>query len=125
MEVTPLVPQGLQVIQSYGGGGFTVAGVRHRGSILVMPNRTLAWALRAGDDLSIEALGSVIAEISETDLLLVGTGGTGLLISAPVRAALKGARVAVESMATPAACRTFNVLLAEERRVAAALMAFE
>lgn len=83
MEIVPLVPAGRQVIQSY-GGGFVVAGVRHAGSVVVFPDRTVAW---------------------------------------PAASRAEAASLPADVLA--AASRTFNVLMAEERRVAAALLAIE
>ena len=123
MEITPLVPGGRQLIQSYGGGGFTVAGSRHVGSIVILPERTLPWTVATATDLSLASLDVVTA--TGVDLVLIGTGAVGTMVPPTLRAALKAAGVAAESMTTASACRTFNVLLAEDRRVAAALMAIE
>ncbi len=124
VEAIPLVPRGRQqVIQSYGGGGFTVAGQRYRGDVLVFPERTVAWSGTA--DPSLESLADVAAAGADVALLLLGLGINGGLAAPALRAALKKSGIAVEAMTTAAACRTFNVLLAEERRVAAALLAIE
>ena len=123
VEAIPLVPRGRQqVIQSY-GGGFTVAGQRYRGDALVFPERTVAWFGTA--DPSLESLAAVTAAGADVALLLLGPGANGGLAAPVLRAALKKSGIAVEAMTTAAACRTFNVLLAEERRVAAALLAIE
>jgi uncharacterized protein len=123
-ELIPLVPRGRQqVIQSYGGGGFTVAGQRYRGGVLVFPDRTVAWAGSA--EPSLESLAAITTPGAEITLLLLGLGAQGGLASAALRAGLKQSGISVEAMSTAAACRTFNVLLAEERRVAAALLAVE
>lgn len=124
VEAIPLVPRGRQqVIQSYGGGGFTVAGQRYRGDVLVFPERTVAWSGAA--DPSLESLVAVTGAGADISLLLLGLGANGGLGSPALRTALKKWGIAVEAMTTAAACRTFNVLLAEERRVAAALLAIE
>ncbi|MSP19928.1 MAG: hypothetical protein EXQ93_00005 [Alphaproteobacteria bacterium] len=124
MEITSVVIKGRQLIQSYGGGGFMVSGMRHRGAVLVFPDHTTAWPA-ANPDVSLEALAEVVAAATDIDLLLIGTGAAGTLVTPTLRRALKDVGIAVESMTTPAACRTFNVLAAEERRVAAALIAIE
>lgn len=125
MEVTPLVPQGRQIIQSYGGGAFTVAGQRYAGAVLVFPQRTLAWPIAAGSEVSLNSLAAVTAATDEVDLLLMGLGLQGAIAPAALRVALRQSGIAVEAMSPAAACRTFNVLLAEDRRVAAALLAIE
>lgn len=115
-----------QVIQAYGDGGFRVAGIAHRGSLLVFPQRTLPWGVREADGVDIDSLGDVIAVArAEVTLLLVGCGRTFLPPSEPLRTALRAAGIALEWMDTGAACRTFNVLLQENRPVAAALIAVE
>ncbi len=123
MEIVPQPVQGLQVIQGYGDGGFRVAGLRQSGSLLVFPRRTVTWAVTEFERLTIADFSPVLAAKAEVDLLLVGTGATSQLASRELRAALRAEGIGLEAMSTSAACRTFNVLLAEERKVAAALIA--
>ena len=120
---TPQIGADRQLVQSYHGGGFTVSGVRHEGSLLVFPDRVLPWAVRRMDELTLASLEAVHAPGPAPDILVVGTGAGFALFPPDLRAAVKGWGTVVEAMATPAACRTYNVLLAEERRVAAALIA--
>lgn len=124
-DTTPPVGPDQQLIQAYDAGGFTVSGVRHDGPVLVLPERTLAWDVRDMAGLTAERLEAVRTAVPRLDLLLVGTGTRFLLLPPALRAAIRAWGVAVEAMATPAACRTYNVLLTEERRVAAALMVVE
>jgi uncharacterized protein len=123
MEVKPVVPAGRQLIQAYREGGFTIAGVRHRGSVLVLPDRTLAWPVREFAAITIESIEPIIGAKALVELLVVGCGQRFALAPQALRDALRACGIAVEAMATPAACRTYNVLLAEDRRVAAALIA--
>ncbi len=121
---TPKIAADRQVVQAYGGGGFTVSGVRHEGSVLVFPDRVLAWPVRAADELALAALEPLRAPPGPVpDILVVGTGARFSLFPPELRRALREWGAVVEAMATPAACRTYNLLLAEERRVAAALVA--
>lgn len=122
-DITPLVPEGRQVILSYGGGGFRIAGASHIGSVLVLPGRTRAWPVTAMAELMVETLAPLWEEGAAVEVLLIGTGPRTVLLPPPLRAALKERGIVADVMATGAACRTFNVLLAEDRRVAAALMA--
>ena len=123
MEVTPVVAAGRQLIQAYREGGFTVAGTRHEGSLLVMPERTLPWRVDTLAAISIESMAPITAADPAVELLILGCGPSFALAPAHLRDALRAHGIAVEAMATPAACRTYNVLLAEDRRVAAALIA--
>ena len=124
MEITPLVERGRQMIQSYGGGGFVIAGERRTGSVLVFPDRTMPWAVREFAELAAPELVEATAAAA-IELLIIGSGGSAEPASPALRAALREAGIAVDVMATGAACRTFNVLLAEDRRLAAALIAVD
>lgn len=125
MDLTPLIPSGRQIVESYGEGRFRVAGQLHQGAILVFPERTLAWSVASAEQASLENLGPVLAGAREgiVELLLFGQGPRMLLVPAALRQGLKAVGIVVESMDTGAACRTYNVLMAEGRRVAAALIA--
>lgn len=125
MDITPLVPKGRQMIQTYGAGAFTIAGVRHAGSVLVFPARTEPWPVAEASRIAFADLQAVVDAGAEVEFLLVGTGTSPAALPAAVSAALRAAGIAVEVMDTGAACRTFNVLLAEDRRLAAALIAIE
>jgi uncharacterized protein len=120
---TPQFAPDLQVLQGYRDGGFTVSGVRHAGSILVFPDRTLAWPIGGFGELDLLAFEPVRMAQPIPDILLVGTGAAFALFPPALRAAIRAWGSVVEAMATPAACRTYNLLVAEERRVAAALIA--
>jgi uncharacterized protein len=123
MAITPAVPAGRQLIQSYHPGGFRIAGIGHAGSVLVLPERTLAWPVSAPDQVTAASLAPIVAAAPAVELLILGLGPRFLMVPAELRQALKGHGIAVEAMDTGAACRTYNVLLAEDRRVAAALIA--
>jgi uncharacterized protein len=127
MDITPLVPEGRQIIESYGSGRFRIAGQVHQGSVLVFPDRTESWSVASSDMASEATLAAVLAagNRGEVELLLIGCGLRLVPVAQPLRLALRAAGIGVEPMDTGAACRTFNVLLAEGRRVAAALIAVE
>lgn len=125
MGQTPPVRPGRRVIDGYGGGGFRVAGEAHRGSILVLPDRTVPWPVSGIADLSIDSLAPVIACDPRPEILLIGCGKSAAMIPPALRQALREQGIVIDAMDTGAACRTYNVLLSEERRVAAALIAVE
>jgi uncharacterized protein len=125
MDVTPLIPQGKQVIDAYGDGGFRVSGIRVEGSVIVFPDRLHAWSVAALAEVSAALLDQVrlAGQAGQVDLLLLGTGARMAQIDRGLRQELRAAGVVIEVMDTGAACRTYNVLLAEGRKVAAALIA--
>ncbi|MCF8468175.1 MAG: Mth938-like domain-containing protein [Sneathiella sp.] len=116
--------EGQQLINGYGEGGFRVSGIRHEGSVLILPEKTLAWPLSSIDELSLESL----SDLTETDdhsieILLIGCGGGMAFIEDDIRLPLRKRGIVIDTMNTGAAVRTYNVLLLEGRRVAAALIA--
>ncbi|MCT7375344.1 Mth938-like domain-containing protein [Chelativorans salis] len=116
---------GRAAIDAYGNGGFRFAEMSHRGSILCLPSGIHGWAAEDATALGEEDFARPLAEADAIEILLVGTGRALLPLPAALRVKLKEAGMAVETMATGAAVRTFNVLLAEERAVAAALIAVD
>lgn len=112
-------------IDAYGNGGFRFADMSHRGSVLLLPSGIYGWAVQSVGDLTAESLEPVLAEIETVDVLLIGCGRDLAPVPRDIRDALKGHFISCDSMSTGAAVRTFNVLLAEDRRVAAALVAVD
>ena len=112
-------------IEAYGNGGFRFAGMSHRGSLLCLPGGMFAWEATAPADVTLASLEPVFAAADQLDVLLIGLGGDIAGIDPAVRAALKERRIIVEAIATGGAVRTYNVLLAEDRAVGAALLAVE
>ena len=116
---------GRHLIDAYGAGGFRFADMSHRGSILVLPSGIHAWNARSPADFTRDAFAPVLAEAAAIELLLIGTGPTIAALPEPLRRVLREAGLRVDPMATGAAARTYNVLAAEDRRVAAALLAVD
>jgi uncharacterized protein len=124
MDITPLVPKGRQLVQGYGDNGFRISGTRYEGSVWILPEQTLAWPVSAISDVSPDTLKELIAlSAQHVRILLIGTGKSMLPMPMAWRTMAREADVALEAMDTGAACRTYNVLLTEERSVAAALIA--
>ena len=98
---------------------------RYRGSILVLPDWAAAWPLTTIDQLDLASLEPVLAAEPRVEVLLIGCGPAMALIDPALRAAVRARGVTLEPMDTGAACRTYNVLMAEDRRVAAALIAVD
>jgi uncharacterized protein len=112
-------------IAAYGNGGFRFAGMSHRGDLLCLPSGIYGWEAPPANALDEASLERVIAEADAIEILLVGTGPDLVPLRAELRARLREAGIVADPMATGAAVRTFNVLLAEERAVAAALIAVD
>ncbi len=121
METPPAAATGRQLIESYGDRRFRVSGAVYEGSVLVLPERSLAWPVAAIEELSLDSLAPVVAAAIE--ILLIGCGPRLARVPEDLRQALREAGVVAEPMDTGAACRTYNVLIAEDRPVAAALIA--
>jgi len=123
MEIAPLPQYDRQVVQGYGKGGFRVSDREWRGAIIVLPTRTLPWAATNPLELSLAQFDAVRdAGDPPIEFLLIGTGAKLMLLPSKLRADLRALGLALETMDTGAACRTYNVLIGEERRVAAALL---
>jgi uncharacterized protein len=112
---------GRHVIEGYGRGGFRFAGMSHIGSILALPSGVHAWAIEG--ELAFGDFATVLAEREQFEYLLVGTGQRALSLTKPFALALRDAGLRFDIMDTPAALRTYNVLLAENRLVAGAFLA--
>ena len=110
-------------LDAYGNGGFRFADMSHRGSILCLPSGIYGWNVETVGDLTTTAFSQVLKEAAEIEILLVGTGATMEPPGAELRRTLISAIPGTDIMSTGAAVRTFNVLLAEGRAVAAALLA--
>lgn len=121
MDVTPIIPAGRQVIDSYGASGFHVSGAAYQGAILVFPEDTEPWPVETLADVTLASLKRVI-ERGTVQILLLGCGRRMQPVPPALRQGLRQAGIVVDAMDTGAACRTYNVLLAEDRRVAAALL---
>ncbi|NVP58183.1 Mth938-like domain-containing protein [Mycoplana rhizolycopersici] len=110
-------------IDAYGNGGFRFADMSHRGSVLCLPSGIYGWSRTDAVGLSPADLQRVLDEADQIEVLLVGTGTEIRPLSEELRAALRERRIRSDPMSTGAAVRTFNVMLAESRAVAAALIA--
>lgn len=123
MNASPMAPAARKLIERYGNGGFRVSGEALTGSILVLNDRVLPWPVDQIGALSVDSLQPIIDAKPSIEILLLGCGPRIAFIPPDLRKALRAAGVVIEALDTGAACRTYNVLLAEERRVAAALIA--
>ncbi|HEY7845113.1 MAG TPA: MTH938/NDUFAF3 family protein [Bradyrhizobium sp.] len=110
-------------IDAYGKGGFAFADMSHRGSLLCLPDAIWAWDVARPEQIDKFSLERVFAAANGIDTLIVGTGTNVWVPPQDLRAALRAVRVVLDAMQTGPAIRTYNIMLGERRRVAAALIA--
>lgn len=110
-------------IDAYGNGGFRFAEMSHRGSLLCLPSGIHGWNVTEGDPLEVELFRQILDETADIEVLLVGTGRDIQPIPPELKAQLRQTGIVSDPMNTGAAVRTYNVMLAESRAVAAALIA--
>jgi uncharacterized protein len=110
-------------IEAYGKGGFAFADMSHRGSLLCLPEAIWAWPVTKAEDIDKAALARVFAAAAGIDTLIIGTGTDVWMPPSGLREALRAVRVVLDAMQTGPAVRTYNIMIGERRRVAAALIA--
>jgi len=113
-----------KVVDAYGKGGFTIRGQLFTGPIVLLPDAVLPWTFGDIAALAFEDFAALtsIEPARRPNILLIGMGARTQFVTPAVRASLREAGIVADLMDTGAACRTYNVLLAEERRVAACLV---
>lgn len=123
MDVTPLVREGLQLIQSYSDKGFKITGTAHESAVFVFPDETVPWNdVSDLTSLTNQSFDALVTQKNEIDVLLIGMGKRMKPLPADLQKHLHANGLYPDVMDTGAACRTFNVLVAEGRRVVAALL---
>ncbi|MEQ9200631.1 MAG: Mth938-like domain-containing protein [Rhodospirillales bacterium] len=123
-ELTPIRETRLSLVQRYGEGRFRISGESYTGSVLVTPESVTSIQAETLGDVDTDAVQSALGD-GEIDILLVGCGGAIPRLDSDFQSAMKAAGISAEAMDTGAACRTFNVLVTEGRRVAALLIAVD
>lgn len=123
MKLHQTLSQGLNLISGYGQGYIEIGAQRFSGSLLLTPQTVVPWDVSSWQALTPEHFLPLLAYSPE--IVLIGTGNTQRFLPPPLTQALTEAGIGIEMMDTPAACRCFNILLAEERSIAAALLSTE
>ena len=113
-------PGSRNAITGYGEGYVMVNGRRHEASLIVLPDRVVPWEVSEFTRMAIEDFEKL--KILDVEILLLGTGPTQRFPHPRLTAPLAEAGIGLEVMDLKAACRTYNILVAEERKVAAALL---
>jgi len=112
-------------IDAYGNGGFRFAGMSHRGSLICLPDGIWAWPVTSPAEFSEDSLARFFAQAADLDFVLIGSGREPWAMPEALRRRFRDLGISVDVMPTGAAVRTYNVLLAEGRRVSAALIAVD
>jgi uncharacterized protein len=110
-------------IDAYGKGGFRFGGMSHRGSLLCLPEGIWPCPITQPQELTEETFALVFSSDPPVAHCLIGTGRNPWLLPPDLRARFRVHGIAVETMTTGAAARTYNILLGEGRRIAALLIA--
>ena len=119
---TPHLPRSAP-IEAYGKGGFAFADMSHRGSLLCLPDAIWAWQVTKPEEIDEFSLARVFAKANIIDTLIIGTGTDVWIPPKPLRDALRKVQIVLDPMQTGPAVRTYNIMMGERRRVAAALIA--
>ena len=125
LEASPVLSFDKQYIQSYGDAGFKVSDKAYTTPIIVFPESIEKWVLYKENEFSIKNFNTFLELENKPEILLIGCGKVAKLVPEEIRDIMRNQGIVVEPMGTGAACRTFNVLVLEERNVAAALLPIE
>jgi uncharacterized protein len=112
-------------IDAYGDGGFRFAGMSHRGSLLCLPDGVWAWPVADAAGLTTAVFELAFARGDALDVFLIGAGRDPWPIPERLRERFRVLGISVDAMPTGPAVRTYNILLAENRRVGAGLIAVD
>lgn len=125
MDITPVLSSAFQLIQAYGESGFTIAKKRYEGAVAVFAEETLPLYISSPSQLTKSDIENIASSLPKPEIVLIGTGRDFLPMPLVLKQAFRDQGISSsDAMDTGAACRTFNVLLAEGRRVAAILFPY-
>ncbi len=125
MQLENIGFNGQQLIEAYGNKGFRFSGGRHEGSVLILPAQIEAFAARSMAEVDLKSLARIVAERENIEILLLGTGEKQQFPTLEIRKYFIEQNIALEVMDSRAACRTYNILASEDRKVAAAIISVE
>lgn len=123
MEFSEIKSSSEAFIAGYGDGGFRMGEGRFEGSMLITPTGFYPWDIKEHSDITLDSLNPILESYSDVEILIIGTGESMAFIKKDIRRAFADKDIAIETMDTGAAARTYNVLLQEGRKVTAALIA--
>ena len=124
-EMTDAFYPGHDPIDYYGDGGFRFGSMSHQGALMFLPSGIRRWDVPSIEAITPQSFEKLIAEKDDIEIVLIGTGKSLSLLQSDTLDSLRGEGLKVEVLDTGAAVRTLNILLSEDRAVAAALLAVE
>lgn len=113
----------MAAVDAYGKGGFYFADMSHQGSLLFLPDAVWGWDVTKPEQIDRYSLQRVFDNANAIDTLIVGTGADVWIAPRQLREALRSVNIVLDTMQTGPAIRTYNIMIGERRRVAAALIA--
>lgn len=126
LDITPLTQKGRTVVRSYGDGGFTVGeGEFVEGSVILFPERFEPWHITEASEITVESLAPALEAVETIEMCIIGCGPRFVAPPKGLRETLRAKGMVLEWMDTGAACRTYGLMLMEERDVVAAMIAVE
>ena len=126
MDIFPEIPGNKNYIDDYGNGSFTICGQSYEGPLIVSPDNILPWSIGNADAISKDDIELILSSIPLIEYLLIGSGASIPMLPKEVAdILLQHGGVYFDFMETGAACRTYNVLMSEDRIVGAALIPIE
>lgn len=123
MQLQDIRFTGQLLVESYGDKGFRLSNGRVEGSVLILPTIVEKLAATSLSDVGVELFETILEAHDDIEILILGTGKTHQFPPAEIRKLFIKHHIALETMETGAACRTYNILVSEDRRVAAAIIA--
>ncbi len=122
MDITPAIPKNRNVINGYGVEGFKVNETFYQNSVILTPNQIIEVKIDSAEDFFEQDLKAIFN--FEPEILLIGTGVNHQIISTHLKDKIKKQypQISIDEMTTGSACRTYNILMMEDRNVAVFLM---
>ena len=123
MQLQHVAFSGQHLIEAYGEGGFRLSDGRHEGSVLLLPEGVETFSPRSMKEVDRASLAAVAQQSDDIDIFILGSGQKQIFASAELQKYFIQHNIALEVMDSGAACRTYNILVSEGRKVAAAIIA--
>jgi uncharacterized protein len=122
MDITPQIPKNKNNITSYGPEGFKINQTIYKNSLILSPDKLLKIEIKNPEEINLDILKQILT--AESEVLLIGTGAKHLRLPENIRHQIKNSfpLISIDEMSSAAACRTYNILITEDRNVVAVLM---